>query len=279
MATNIKYLDPKADLTFKKIFSNHPDLLMSLLNALLPLEKDQQIKSIEYLPTELVPVDPIHKDTIVDVRCKDVKGRQFVVEMQMAWTDAFKQRVLFNASKAYVSQAEMGYKYEDLQPVYSLNLVNDIFEKDLPECIHNYRIVHDKHTDKVIEGLCFTFIELPKFQPHTMKEKRMTILWLRFLTEINDKTKMAPKDLLENPEVCKALEEVKVSAFTEEELRAYNKFWDVVSSERTLLAGSYHEGMQDEKTKIAKKLLSLHVPLKTISEATDLSKGEIERLK
>ena len=118
--TNIKYLDPKADLTFKKIFSNHPDLLMSLLNALLPLEKDQQIKSIEYLPTELVPVAPIHKDTIVDVRCKDVKGRQFVMVMQMAWTDAFKQRVLFNASKAYVSQAEMGYNYEDLRDNYTL---------------------------------------------------------------------------------------------------------------------------------------------------------------
>lgn len=33
----MKYLDPKADLTFKKIFGKHPDLLMSLLNALLPL--------------------------------------------------------------------------------------------------------------------------------------------------------------------------------------------------------------------------------------------------
>ncbi len=86
----------------------------------------------------------------------------------------------------------MGYKYEDLQPVYSLNLVNDIFEKDIPEYIHNYRIVHDKYTRKVIEGWCFTFIELPKFQPHTMNEKRMTILWLRFLTEINDKTQTAP---------------------------------------------------------------------------------------
>ena len=105
MTTNIKYLDPKADLTFKKIFAGHPDLLISLLNALLPLKRNQQIKSIEYLPTELVPVDPLHKDTIVDVRCRDVEGRQFVVEMQMAWTDAFKQRVLFNASKAYVSQA------------------------------------------------------------------------------------------------------------------------------------------------------------------------------
>ena len=44
----MKYLDPKADLTFKKIFGKHPDLLMSLLNALLPLSEDQQIKSIEY---------------------------------------------------------------------------------------------------------------------------------------------------------------------------------------------------------------------------------------
>lgn len=283
MKSNIKYLDPKADLTFKKIFGNHPDLLISLLNALLPLKRDQRIQSIEYLPTELVPIDPIHKDTIVDVRCKDIEGRQFVVEMQMAWTDAFKQRVLFNASKAYVSQAEMGYKYEDLQPVYSLNLVNDIFEKDLKECIHNYRIVHDRHTKKVIEGLRFTFIELPKFQPHTMKEKRMTILWLRFLTEINDKTKEAPAELLENPEISKALEEVKISAFTDDELRAYEKFWDRVSSEKTLMEGSYKDGMEDggkQKAKeIAKNLLALHVALGTIVEATGLSKEEIEKLK
>ena len=274
MATNIKYLDPKADLTFKKIFGNHPDLLISLLNALLPLKKDQEIESIEYLPTEMIPVDPIHKDTIVDVRCKDILGRQFVVEMQMAWTDAFKQRVLFNASKAYVSQAEMGTRYKDLQPVYSLNLVNDIFERGMDDCIHNYRIVHDKYTNKVIEGLCFTFIELPKFEPHTMKEKRMTILWLRFLTEINDKTKEAPAELLENPEINKALEEVKISAFTEAELRAYDKFWDIVSSEKTLLEGSYDDGVRS----VAKNLLSLHVPIETIISATGLSKEDIEKL-
>ena len=279
MATNVKYLDPKADLTFKKIFGNHPDLLISLLNALLPLKEKQQIESIEYLPTELVPIDPIHKDTIVDVRCKDIEGRQFVVEMQMAWTDAFKQRVLFNASKAYVSQAEMGYRYEDLQPVYSLNLVNDIFEKDMEECIHNYHIVHDKDSDKVIEGLCFTFIELPKFTPHTMNEKRMTILWLRFLTEINDKTKVVPAELLENPEISKALDEVKISAFTESELRAYDKFWDVVSSEKTLLSGSYHDGVNDEKNNIAKKMLHAGMAIDTIVDMTGLKKEVIEKLK
>ena len=191
MTTNIKYLDPKADLTFKKIFAGHPDLLISLLNALLPLKRNQQIKSIEYLPTELVPVDPLHKDTIVDVRCRDVEGRQFVVEMQMAWTDAFKQRVLFNASKAYVSQAEMGCKYEDLQPVYSLKIV---------------------------------------------------------------------------------------SAFTAEELRAYDKFWDRVSSEKTLMEGRYDEGRQDKALEIAQNLKSAGMDVDTICKMTGLSKEEIEEL-
>ncbi len=283
MTSNVKYLDPKADLTFKKIFAGHPDLLISLLNALLPLKKEQQIECIEYLPTELVPVDPIHKDTIVDVRCKDIEGRQFVVEMQMAWTDAFKQRVLFNASKAYVSQAEMGYKYEDLQPVYSLNLVNEIFEKDIKEYIHNYRIVHDKHTKKVIEGLRFTFIELPKFKPHTMKEKRMTILWLRFLTEINDKTKDVPAELLENPEISKALEEVKISAFTDEELRAYDKFWDRVSSEKTLMEGRYDDGVKDGENnkalEIAKKMKAVGMDAETIHDMTGLDADVIEGIK
>lgn len=176
--------------------------------------------------------------------------------------------------------------------MYSLNLVNDIFEKDVKECIHNYRIVHDKHSKKVIEGLCFTFIELPKFQPHTMKEKRMTVLWLRFLTEINDKTQEVPAELLENPDISKALEEVKISAFTDEELRAYDKFWDRVSSEKTLMDGRYDEGLKEgmeqgievgkqaglaEKAiQIAKKMKAAGMDAETIHEMTGLEKKIIE---
>ena len=43
----------------------------------------------------------------------------------------FRQRVLFNASKAYVRQIDTGQEYELLQPVYSLNLVNEVFEPEL----------------------------------------------------------------------------------------------------------------------------------------------------
>ena len=83
----MRYLDPKADLTFKKVFGEHPDLVISLLNALLPFEKpEEEIAEIEYLTPELVPETPLKKNSIVDVRCKDKMGRQFLVEMQMLWS-------------------------------------------------------------------------------------------------------------------------------------------------------------------------------------------------
>ena len=44
-----KYLDPKADLTFKKIFGEHKNLVISLLNALLPFSEAQKIKHLSVL--------------------------------------------------------------------------------------------------------------------------------------------------------------------------------------------------------------------------------------
>ena len=291
----MKYLDPKADLTFKKIFGKHPDLLISLLNALLPLGESEQIRSIKYLPTKLVPELYQHKNSIVDVLCEDIMGRKFCVEMQMEWSNSFKQRVLFNASKLYVTQAMRKEKYSELQPVYSLNLVNDIFEHNMPDCfIHNYRIVHDKDSNKVIEGLHFTFIELPKFAPHSISDKRMMVLWLRFLTEIDANTQEVPADLLNNSEISKALEEVKVSAFNEEELRAYDKFWDGVRVEKTLQHDSYQEGRAEgraqgraeglaegansEKVATAKRMLSAGFTPEQVSIATSMLMNDVKKL-
>ena len=92
----MRYLDPKHDLVFKKVFG-HANLLQSFLNALLPLSSP--IESLEYLPAELVPEIPVLKQSIVDVRCRDQNGRQFIVEMQMLWTNSFKSRVLFNCHR------------------------------------------------------------------------------------------------------------------------------------------------------------------------------------
>ena len=284
---NMKYLDPKADLTFKKVFGQHPDLLISLLNALLPLSDDEQIKSISYLPTELVPELYAHKKSIMDVLCEDLCGRKFCVEMQMEWSNSFKQLVLFNASKLYVTQAMKKDQYSSLQPVYSLNLVNDVFEHDMPErFIHNYRIVHDRNSEKVIDGLHFTFIELPKFTPHSISDKRMMVLWLRYLTEIDAKTTEVSSELLNDPQIGKALEELKVSAFTEEELRAYDKFWDGVRVEKSLQYDSFQEGKAEglaegelkAKLAIAHNLLQMGLTVAQITQATGLTQKQIADL-
>ena len=241
-----------------------------------------------------MPEQEGHKNTIVDVLCTDARGRKFCVEMQMEWSNAFKQRVLFNASKLYVSQAMKREKYSDLQPVYSLNLVNDIFERDTPEFIHNYRIVHDKDSNKVIEGLHFTFIELPKFTPQSISDKRMMVLWLRFLTEINANTQEIPSDLLRDPEIGKAVEELKISGFTDAELRAYDKFWDSVRVEKTLQYDSYQQGMEkgikqgmakgeevgksQRSIEIAKNMLAKGMDAATVMEITGLTESQMQQL-
>jgi len=136
----MRYLDPKNDIAFKKVFGEHENLCISLLNSMLPLKQDEQIESIDYLTPELLPEYAGFKDTIVDVRCTDQKGRQFLVEMQMYWNPRFQDRVVFNASKAYVKQLKTAEMYKKLKPVYSLNFVNDIYDKKTDEFYHHYKI-------------------------------------------------------------------------------------------------------------------------------------------
>ncbi len=282
----MRYLNPKADLTFKRVFGEHPDLVMSFLNALLPLQPEEDITEIEYLPSEMVPENPLRKNSIVDVRCKDNKGRYFIVEMQMIWSPEFKQRVLFNASKAYVRQMDSGEKYDLLQPVYSLNLVNDVFESDLKDYYHYYRMVHVEHSEKVINGLQLVFVELPKFSPHTYSEKKMEVLWLRYLTEIDEKTTEVPEELLENPEIKKAVTVLEESAFTPEQLLGYEKFWDIISVEKTLISSAERkgkaegrvEGERQKALEIARNMKSANISIESIMQFTKLSREEIEKL-
>ena len=252
-----KYLNPKADLTFKLVFGEHPDLVMSLLNALLPLPEDGQIESVEYLSPEMVPDNPAKKDSIVDVRCKDRQGRQFIVEMQLYWNEEFKRRVLLNASKAIVRQLDKAQDYSLIQPVYCLSLVNDkAFDYETDEFYHDYAIVNVEHTDRHIEGLRFVFVELPKFKPQSIAEKKMAVLWLRFLTEIAEDTVEAPAELLENRDTSKALSIVEKSAMTEGQLYAYERFWMSVVDERILREAAIKKGLAEGMEKGMEKGLA-----------------------
>ena len=193
---------------------------------------------------------------------------------------------------------DAGKKYELLQPVYSLNLVNEIFEPQLKEYYHYYRMVHMEHTEKIIDGLHLVFVELPKFTPHTYAEKKMQVLWLRYLTEINEQTREVPAELLANPEIKKAVEQLRQSAFTPEQLLGYEKFWDIISVERTLFSSGKREGLAEglaegiekgrkkglaegehrKQVEIARQMKADNLPVATIVKYTGLSAEEIGKL-
>ena len=277
-----KYLDPKADLTFKRVFGEHKELLISFLNAMLPLPEGKEIVEIEYLPTELVPETPLlKKNSIVDVRCKDNGDRYFIVEMQMEWQPSFKQRMLFNASKVYVRQLDKSEAYDALQPVYALSLINDVYEKG-DDYYHHYKIVEEEHTERVLEGLEMIFIELPKFTPSSYTGKKMQVLWLRFLTEIGEKTRQVDEEMLETPEIKTALGVLEESTYTEAQLAGYEKFWDAVRVEKTILSEGQKKGVKEGEKKgiisVARNLKGMGLPLSQISQATGLSESEIENL-
>ena len=237
-----RYLDPKTDMVFKKIFGQHPDLLKSFLNAVLPLPADGLIISLEYLPSEQVPVIPAFKYTVVDVQCTDQQGRVFIVEMQIQWTNSFMQRMLFNASKAYVSQLEKGEDYDLLKPVYGLGLINTKFDLDEENWYHHYKIVNIQKPQAEIKDLQLVFIELPKFKAKNYQGKKLQVLWLRFMSELNEKVNQVPAEWLEVPEIKQAIDLAEEAAYTPAELEDYDRYWDAISIEKTLVGDALKKG-------------------------------------
>ena len=239
-----RYLDPKADLTFKKVFGEHPDLVISLLNALLPLNKGEEIQSVEYLTPFHAPDNLFFNENVVNVKCTNNNGSHFFVQIQTFWAPSFSLHVKPNSSKAYISKLgkRIGMNYQE--PVFSLNLVREIVDADVDNYYHFYDIVQDDLTERIIDNFHLVFVELPKFTPHTISEKRMQVLWLRYLTEIDGYMETVPQELLDIPEINKAMAVVEESAYTPEQLLGYDKFWDIIRTENTLYNSGVRQGLE-----------------------------------
>ena len=306
-----RYLDPKADLTFKRVFGEHPDLVISLLNALLPFQtKEEEIQSVEYLTPFHAPDNLFFNENVVNVKCTNNNGSHFFVQIQTFWAPSFSLHVKPNSSKAYISKLgkRIGMNYQE--PVFSLNLVREIVDADVDNYYHFYDIVQDDLTERIIDNFHLVFVELPKFTPHTMGEKRMQVLWLRYLTEIDGYMETVPQELLDIPEINKAMEVVEESAYTPEQLLGYDKFWDIIRTENTLYNSGVRQGMEkgrlegreegrlegmelgvqkgrkegreegqkDEKIANARKMKSYGLALEMIADITGLTIDEVRDL-
>ena len=230
-----RYLDPKVDVLFKKIFGENKDLLISFLNSLLPLNEGQEIITIEYLSPEQTPGTPLGKNSIVDVKCIDNDGRVFLVEMQSEWSNIFRKRLLLNGSKAVVKQMDKKYEedkaknFKDLNPVYVLAVVNSNFSNG-NNWYHHLQIMDPKNPDLVIDGLDYVLLELPKFTPETWTyaHKKLAILWLRFLKEIEGYYEKLPEELVSNQYINSAIKICEESALSPVEREIYERDIDVV---------------------------------------------------
>ncbi len=91
-------------------------------------------------------------------------------------------------------------------------------------------------------------------------------------------------ELIHLQQYLPSVEELEISGFTDAELRAYDKFWDSVSVERTLLDDRYQkgreegreEGMNQRSLEIARNMLAKGMDASTVLEITGLSMEEIQ---
>ncbi|MDR0414259.1 MAG: Rpn family recombination-promoting nuclease/putative transposase, partial [Prevotellaceae bacterium] len=217
------------------------------------------------------------KFSIVDVRCRDSFGRQFIVEMQMEWSNAFPHRMLYNVSKAYVDQLQQREPYGKLQPVYGLGLLDEVFDHKTKEFYHHYQMVNLQNTDEKIRGIELVLVELTKFKPERWVDRRMAVLWLRFLREVNDSATEIPSDLQESEEVASALAICEADAYTPIELKQYERNWEYVLKEKMFLDASFTDGIEKgEKKGKAEGLAEGMEKGKAEGLAEGLEKGKAE---
>jgi predicted transposase/invertase (TIGR01784 family) len=263
-----KYLDPKVDFLFKKIFGENKDLLISFLNSLLPLKEGQEIITIEYLSPEQVPDTPLGKNSIVDVKCIDNYERSFIVEMQSEWTNIFSKRLLVNGSKAIVRQMnkksteDKARSFSDLKPVYVLAVVNGKFTSG-KNWYHNLQIMDPKDTSVIIEGLSYILLELPNFTPDkwTSEYKKLAILWLRFLKEIEGYYEKLPEEFVSNEVIYNAIKICEESALSPSELDIYERDKDQMLWDNSI------KNLEDEVAESRKTIVENR---KTITEKDNL---------
>ncbi|NGX54030.1 MAG: hypothetical protein K1000chlam4_00752, partial [Chlamydiae bacterium] len=105
-----RYLDPKNDLAFKKVFGTekHKRIPMDFLNAVFDLQGDKRIIDLEFLNPRQSPEIDARKESIVDLLVQDQRGVKYIVEMQVAKIEGFEKRAQYYAAKTYCAHFGKG---------------------------------------------------------------------------------------------------------------------------------------------------------------------------
>ena len=280
-----RYLDPRNDIAFKKIFGSeqNKDVLIHFLNDILGKQGKEQIEQLTFLNTTQPPAIAAQKRSILDVLCTDAQGIMFIVEMQVAKVRGFEKRAQYYAAKAYCDQAKEGDEYANLKEVIFLAIVDFIMFPD-KEGYKSEHVVLDKEThDHHLKDFSFTFLELPKFTKErvedltTYEEK-----WCYFFKHSNNAEDMSRMIANSDHVIQKAYNVLLSHNWSNQELVDYeavtkaNK--DAVAREAQVREEGKEEGRVEEKKAVARKMLAKKQTIADIMEITGLSEEQIRNL-
>jgi predicted transposase/invertase (TIGR01784 family) len=292
-----KFLDPKNDFAFKKIFGTekHKDILIHFLNDMLDFKEDKKIVEVSFLKPAKDPDLAGKKQSIVDVLCRDEPGRQYIVEMQVAHSPGFEKRAQFYAARAYVDQMNEGEAYHDLKEIIFLAITNFVMFPEKPGYLSRHVILDNETFTRDLKDFSFTFMELPKFTMTVDQLETLIDKWAYFFKHTSHITpeefeKFTANDLIFK-QAYKALDRFY---WTEIELNTYRQETKRILDERVIreheLAMSKAEGKaeglaegeaigtKNAMLKVARQMLNRNVPLEEIKALTNLSDNEIAQL-
>ena len=220
----MRFIDPKIDFAFKKIFgsSDSKDILINFLNAIL-YEAQPLIEDLEIIDSQ--PENPTlgTQETRLDVKATINGDRIALVEIQLINVPSFGNRVLYNAAKSYSQQLTGKDRYERLKTVISLKIADFEMFENQPEFMSRF-VFQEKEQqfecpDTAIE---LVFIELPKFSKELAALETTADQWIYFLKNTST-LETVPETMSAVPEIQKALRIAREDNFTQEELKELQK--------------------------------------------------------
>jgi predicted transposase/invertase (TIGR01784 family) len=281
-----KYLNPFTDFGFRKLFGSEPnkDLLIDFLNALLP--ERHQIKDLTYHDTVWPGQTAQDRDAVFDLYCISRSGEHFIVEMQKAEQNYFKDRTVFYASYPIQQQGKRAKRWNyKLNAVYLVGILDFIFDDDPQdnEVCHTVQL-KDQHNRVFYDKLTLIYLEMPKFTKTEAELKTAFDKWLYVLQCLPD-LQARPRKLQERVfgKLFKVAEIEKLDrqerAAYEHSVKVYRDLINVMdTARRKSRAQALKEGMKREKLKTARKLIQKDMPLRFIAVVTGLSQSGIKAL-
>ncbi len=233
-----KFLDPKNDFAFKKIFGTekHKNILIHFLNDMLGLEKDKKIAEVHFLKTTQDPDVAYKKQSIVDVLCRDEQGCQYIVEMQVAHSNGFEKRAQFYAARAYASQMNKGEAYHELKEIIFLAITDFVMFPEKPGYCSTHVTLDSETFTRDLKDFYFSFLELPKFTKTIDQLETLVDKWAYFFKHASHTTPEVFEKLIANDLIFKqAYQALDQFYWTEEELNTYHQEMKRALDERVIL--------------------------------------------